>query len=69
MQEYVMDEEPTAHTLTLLFHRFLSEREWREVIELVRTTPYVVELRADAVYEPSEWLFTDGWNPLDHRGK
>lgn len=52
-----------AHTLTLLFHRFLSEREWREVAEIVRTVPYVVELRMDAVSESPEQLFTDGWNP------
>jgi hypothetical protein len=62
------ETEPTAHTLTLLFHRFLSPREWQDVIEHVQTTtPYVVELRADAVYEPPEQIFTDGWNPLVQR--
>jgi hypothetical protein len=62
-----MSDEPTAHTLTLLFHRFLNEREWRDVIAIARTIPYAVELRADAVPERPEQLFTDGWNPLDHR--
>ena len=47
--------EPTAHTLTLLFHRFLSQNEWRDVIEAVqRYVPYIQKLRAEAVYEPPE---------------
>jgi hypothetical protein len=49
--------EPTAHELTLLFHRFLTEREWREVVDAVRrSVPYVAELRADAVHESPELL-------------
>jgi hypothetical protein len=46
-----LNEEVNAHTLTLLFHRFLSEREWREVVEIMRTVPYVVELQMNAVVE------------------
>jgi hypothetical protein len=40
----------------LLFHRFLSEQEWQDVLQRARTVPHVVELRADAVHESSEEL-------------
>ena len=40
-----------AHTLTLEFHRLLSESEWRTVVEAVRHAPYVQSLRANAVVE------------------
>lgn len=47
---------PNAHTLTLKFHRFLSEVEWRAVVEHVRTAPFLVELEANAVQETPEEL-------------
>jgi len=52
-----MDEpEPNAHTLTLLFHRFLSDDEWRQVWAVVHAAPFVVELVANAVVEPPDEL-------------
>ena len=45
------DHAINAHTLTLVFHRLLSEAEWREVVVQARTVPYVKELQADAVYD------------------
>jgi len=47
---------PNAHTLTLKFHRFLSEDEWRAVIEAARRVPHMVELEAHAVQETDEEL-------------
>lgn len=46
----------TAHTLTLKFHRFLTDTEWRQVIAVARTVPFVVELEANAVIESPEEL-------------
>lgn len=44
-----------AHTLTVKFHRFLSEAEWRAVVAWARQIPYVQELVANAVEEtPAE---------------
>jgi hypothetical protein len=45
------DHPINAITLTLVFHRLLSEAEWREVVVQARTVPYVKELQADAVYD------------------
>jgi hypothetical protein len=36
-----------AHSLTLQFQRILSETEWREVVALARTVPYLKGLRVD----------------------
>src|SRR6187431_1481283 len=44
-------DDVNAHTLTLVFHRFLSQDEWREVVEAAQRLPYVQELRADSVRE------------------
>jgi hypothetical protein len=45
-----LNPEPTQHTLTLLFERFLNEAEWRTVVDQVRlNVPHVKHLRADAV--------------------
>lgn len=44
-------EPVNAHALTLQFHRFLSEDEWRNVAELAWKLPHVKDLRADAVIE------------------
>lgn len=39
-----------AHTLTLEFGRFLTEEEWRTVVDQVRAhVPHVQQLRANAV--------------------
>lgn len=47
-----MEQRYNAHTLTILFHRFLSQKEWHEVIQAIREhVPYAKELRADVVYE------------------
>lgn len=45
-----------AHRLTLKFHRFLSEREWYEVMMIVRTVPHVAETEATAVQETADEL-------------
>jgi hypothetical protein len=43
-------DEPTAHTLTLEFGRFLTDEEFRTVVERVKAdVPYVSGLRANAV--------------------
>lgn len=39
---------PSKHELVLEFNRFLTEDEWREVVEKARTLPYVKGLRAES---------------------
>jgi hypothetical protein len=62
-----LEDDLNAHTLTVLFHRLLSEREWQAVAAIMRTVPYAVEIRMNAVHESPEQLVTDGWNPLELR--
>jgi hypothetical protein len=38
-----------AHTLTVAFNRFLSEDEWRQVVEAARLLPFAEGLTANAV--------------------
>ncbi len=49
-------DRPNAHTLTLLFHRFLDEEEWRLVLMAVRSVPFVQEKVASVVMELPEKL-------------
>ncbi len=55
MIEYAMNtatpaNAPTQHTLTLQFGRFLSEDEWRAVVEAVKShVPHVKHLVANAI--------------------
>lgn len=41
-----------AHELTLEFGRFLSEDEWRTVVEAAKQLPFVQSLHANAVLKP-----------------
>jgi hypothetical protein len=43
------EETPNAHTLTLEFGRFLTETEFRDVVERAWQVPHVKTLRANAV--------------------
>lgn len=60
-----MTLEVNAHTLTLKFHRFLSEVEWCEVLAVVRRVPHVVELEANAVEETPEQIARRRLDPAD----
>ncbi len=44
-----LDETNGEHTLTLEFGRFLSQAEWREVIDHVRRVPYIRGLTVTVV--------------------
>jgi hypothetical protein len=55
-----------AHTLTLKFHRFLTEEEWRAVIDAARQVPFAQEMEANAVDEsPEELARRRRWRPGD----
>jgi hypothetical protein len=45
---------PNAHTLTIKFHRFLTETEWPTVVNATREVPFVQELVANVVWESDE---------------
>lgn len=47
---------PNAHVMTLKFHRFLTEVEWRVVAEAARLLPLVAEIEGHAVIETPEEL-------------
>ena len=52
-----MPEPVNAHSLTLKFHRFLSQDEWRKVARAVDLfVPFVQEMDANAVTETAEEL-------------
>lgn len=57
-----VSHEVNEHELVLVFGRFLSEGEWREVVDACRKIPHVVHLRAEAVYRPREEAIGDGKN-------
>jgi DNA-binding FadR family transcriptional regulator len=42
---------PNAHTLTLKFHRLLTEAEWRTVVNATREVPFAKELVSNVVWE------------------
>jgi hypothetical protein len=45
---------PNAHTLTLKFHRLLTEAEWRTLVNATRAVPFARELVANVVWESAE---------------
>jgi hypothetical protein len=46
-----LSADVNAHTLTLEFGRFLSEAEWRDIVDRANRLPYVKHLHANAVWD------------------